>query len=301
MELSLKLSLRRAALWGLLAFAFALPLGRAHAQGGPVTSGAVTVNGARIAYRIQGHGPAMLLVHGYPLSGELFAENRAALAERYTVITPDLRGFGQSTAPDDSGSVQLYAHDMLALLNDLHIQKAIIGGMSMGGMIVLEMYREQPQRFRGMILIDTSAMPASLVEQGEWPGFANQATQKGVPSLVPILLPQMLTGLTRAARPALADFLSGIISQASLNGAVGGANALATRPDSTPTLPTIKVPTLVLVGLSDPIYGFESHLMIYRAIRGSVFFALPAAEHAAILERAAYANQVILYWAARSF
>jgi len=282
------------------AAALSLPLGAAHAQGG-ARSGSVQVGSATIAYRVQGHGPAMMLVHGYPLSGELFAKNRAALSRRYTVVTPDLRGFGSSTTPDTKGGVALYAKDMLAVMDHLNVKKAIIGGMSMGGPVVLEMYREQPQRFRGMILIDTSAMPASLVEQGEWPGFANQATQKGVPSLVPILLPQMLTGLTRAARPALADFLSGIISQASLNGAVGGANALATRPDSTPTLPTIKVPTLVLVGLSDPIYGFESHLMIYRAIRGSVFFALPAAEHAAILERAAYANQVILYWAARSF
>ncbi len=294
----MKFSLRRAALWGLLAFAFALPLGRAHAQGGPVTSGTVSVNGASIAYRVEGHGPAMLLVHGYPLSGELFANNRAVLSRRYTVITPDLRGFGQSTAPDEGGSVQIYAKDMLGLMDQLHVQQAIIGGMSMGGMIVLEMYREAPQRFRGMILIDTSAMAPSVVEQGEWPGFANQAIQKGVPSFVPILLPQMLTGVTRVTRPGLTSFLSGIIAQASLNGAVGGANALATRPDSTPTLPTIKVPTLVLVGLSDPIYGFESHQMISRAIPGSTLVILPAAEHAAILEEADYADYAILGWAA---
>ena len=295
MKTALKTNLCRVALWGLLALAlFARPVS---AQTGTVTSGTVTVNGARIAYRIEGHGPAMLLIHGYPLSGEMFARNRDALARRYTVITPDLRGFGSSTAPDSSGSVQLYAGDMLGLMDQLNIKQAIIGGMSMGGMVVLEMYREQPQRFQGMILIDTSAMAASVVEQGEWPGFANQATEKGVPSFLPILLPQMLTGETRVLRPALATFLGGIISQSSVNGAVGGANALATRPDSTTTLPTIKVPTLVLVGLDDPIYGFESHQMISRAIPGSTFFVLPGAEHAAILEDAVYADAVILYWA----
>jgi len=73
--------------------ASALLLGAAQAQ----TSGTVPVNGAQIAYRVQGHGPALMLVHGYPLSGELFARNRAALSRRYTVVTPDLRGF--ATAP----------------------------------------------------------------------------------------------------------------------------------------------------------------------------------------------------------
>jgi len=277
------------------AAALALPLG-AHAQG--LQSGSVQVGSATIAYRVQGHGPAMMLVHGHPLSGELFAKNRAALARRYTVVTPDLRGFGISTTPDTKGGVELYAKDMLAVMDHLHVRKAIIGGMSMGRPVVFEMYREAPQRFRGMILIDTSAMAPSVVEQGEWPGFANQATEKGAPSFVPILLPQMLTGLTRLTRPGLTGFLSGIIVQTSLNGAVGGANALATRPDSTPALPTIKVPTLVLVGLSDPIYGFESHRMISRAIPGSTLVILPVAEHAATLEEAGYANYAILGWAA---
>ena len=161
------------------------------------------VGSATIAYRVQGHGPAMMLVHGYPLSGELFAKNRAALARRYTVVTPDLRGFGSSTTPDTKGGVELYAKDMLAVMDHLHIRKAIIGGMSMGGPVVLEMYREAPQRFRGMVLIDSTSSPANDVEKAQWPGFGQQARDKGVASMIPVLMPQMLTDPTRTANPRL--------------------------------------------------------------------------------------------------
>lgn len=109
------------------------------------TSGSVEVGSARIAYRVQGHGPAMMLIHDNSLSGELFAKNRVALARRYTVVTPDLRGFGSSSrTPDTKGGVELYAKDMFAVIDHLKVRKAVIGGMFMGGPVVLNMYREAP-------------------------------------------------------------------------------------------------------------------------------------------------------------
>ncbi|WP_034359157.1 alpha/beta fold hydrolase, partial [Deinococcus phoenicis] len=138
-------------------------LGTALAGGSTDTVGAqegfLDVNGARIHYVSVGQGTPMLLLHGYPLSGELFSRNRAALAAAgYRVITIDHRGYGQSVAPaSDPGSLQTYASDALAVMDQLKVPKAIIGGMSMGGPIVFEMYRTAPQRFMGMILIDTIA------------------------------------------------------------------------------------------------------------------------------------------------
>jgi alpha-beta hydrolase superfamily lysophospholipase len=72
-------------------------------------------DGARIHYTVQGEGPALLLIHGYPLNGGLFRDNVAAFAANYQVIVPDLRGFGQSTTPSQEASIQLYARDMLAV------------------------------------------------------------------------------------------------------------------------------------------------------------------------------------------
>ncbi len=198
--------------------------------------GFVEVNGASIYYERTGEGAPIVLIHGYPLSGGLFRDNRDALDDNYTVITLDLRGYGQSTAPDSNATIETYAQDVLDVMTELDVDDAIIGGMSMGGPIVFEMYRRAPERFRGMILIDTTPAPAAPSEAGLWRGVAAQAQQMGVPSLVPVLIKDMLTGATRMDRPALATYLSDIIEQASLNAAVAGANALATRPDSRPTL-----------------------------------------------------------------
>ncbi len=260
-------------------------------------SGSVQVGSATIAYRVEGHGPAMLLVHGFPLSGELFAKNRAALARRYMVVTPDLRGFGASTTPDTKGGVELYAKDMLAVMDHLNIKKAIIGGMSMGGPVVLEMYREQPQRFRGMVLIDSTAAPANDVEKAQWPGFGQQARDKGVASMIPVLMPNMLTGATRAANPHLVNYLGGIVKKGSVNAAVAGGDTLASRPDSRPTLAQVKVPVLFVVGQDDPIYPVEMNQKMHQDTPGSRLAVVPGAAHAAIIEKPEACNRAIAAWA----
>ena len=257
----------------------------------------VNVNGANIFYQVSGSGTPLILIHGFPLSGQLFQGQLAGLNQRFEVITPDLRGFGKSTAPDAQGSIQIYARDILAFMNQLGIRKAIIGGHSMGGQITLQLYREAPQRFLGMILIDTNAMGASIEEQAEWPAFGVQAAQLGVPSIVPTITPQMLTGTERLNnQPATATMMD-ILAEASLNGVIGGGHALATRPDYTDLLPKIAVPTLVLVGVDDPIYSWEVSAMMTLAIPNSTFVIIPQAEHASIFEQPGYSNSVIRQWA----
>ncbi|GMA17071.1 alpha/beta hydrolase (plasmid) [Deinococcus metallilatus] len=261
--------------------------------------GDLDINGARIHYVSQGNGTPMLLLHGYPLSGELFARNRAALAAAgYRVITIDHRGYGRSTAPaSDPGSIPTYAQDALAVMDRLNVPKAIIGGMSMGGPIVFEMYRTAPERFMGMILIDTIANPASVVEQALWGGMAQKAQMFGPQSLAPELLKDMLTGQTRLNRPGDTQFLTNIVKQASVAADVAGAKALANRPDSLPTLGTIKVPTLILEGLEDTVYPPLFSMKMQQNIAGSKLVIIPGAAHAAIFEKAAAANQAIINWA----
>lgn len=262
-------------------------------------SGFLDVNGARIHYVSQGSGTPMLLLHGYPLSGELFARNRDALAAAgYRVITIDHRGYGRSTAPaGDPGSLTTYAQDALAVMDRLNVPRAIIGGMSMGGPIAFEMYKAAPQRFLGLVLINTIANPASIVEQNLWKGMAQKASTFGPQSLVGELLKDMLTGQTRLNRPADAAFLGGIVRQASVAADVAGAAALATRPDYVPFLKTIRVPTLVLGSVEDTVYPPEFSRKMQQNIAGSRLVLIPGAAHAAIFEKADAANRAILDWA----
>lgn len=254
-------------------------------------------DGARIHYQVSGHGPPMLLIHGYPLSGALFARNRPALDDHYTVVTLDQRGYGQSQAPNADATIQTYAQDALALLDKLKVDKAIIGGMSMGGPIALAMYREAPQRFAGLMLIDTTARPAGPPEAGLWNGVATLVRNKGVDALPMVLTKDMLTGQTRLHDTALVDSLKGIVLKASKNGAIAGARALANRPDAQPTLGTIKVSTLIIVGVEDTIYPIDMAKAMQKAIPHAKLAMIPGAAHAAVMEKPDQVDQAILGWA----
>lgn len=257
--------------------------------------GTVTVNGAQVYYKATGSGQPLLLIHGYPLNGELFKNNR--MMSGYRVITVDLPGFGKSKlAPGQTVSIENYAQTMVGFMDAMKLDKAVVGGMSMGGMTLLQMYKIAPERFKGLILIDTTAEPAGIAEAAMWRGTAQQAQQKGVASLVDLLMPRMLTGESRMKMPNQVAPLGNLIKQASVEGAVGAGNALASRPDANPVLPTIKVPTLIVAGLEDNVTAPELQMKMNKAIRGSKLVLIPGAGHASTFEKAGAMNAAVANW-----
>ena len=273
-------------------------MGSAMMNGKIPESGTINVNGAQVFFKSVGSGKPMLLIHGYPLSGELFKDNRTALAAAgFQVITVDLPGFGKSVTPSKEASIENYARTVLGAMDALGLKTATAGGMSMGGMTLLQMYKMAPGRFNALVFIDTTADPAGIAEAAEWRGTAQQAQAKGVASLVPGLLPRMLTGADRMKMPDQVAFLSTLVKQASLNGAVSGANALAARPDANPILPTIKVPTLLVFGVEDNLTPTELAMKMQKGIVGSQLILIPGAGHAATYEKATATNVAILNWA----
>ena len=263
------------------------------------SQGFVERGDAKLFYKSEGSGPAMVLIHGYPLSGELFKNNRSALSQAgYRVVTVDLRGFGRSSAPQsEPGSIATYAQDVLAVMDKLEIQKTVVGGMSMGGMIAFEMYRRAPERFSGLALLTTTANPAGDVEKTFWNAIAAKAESKGSASLVPELMKDMLTGATQAKKPELVRFLSGLIAGASKRGAVAAAKALAGRPDSLPTLATITVPTIIVAGREDTLIPLVFSQKMQQGIKGSKLVVLEGASHAAVIEAPGLLNRALLTWA----
>lgn len=257
----------------------------------------VEVDGARIFYEARGEGPPMLLLHGYPLSGALFARVREALQDQYTIITVDHRGYGLSEAPDAPHSIEVYASDALAVLDHLKFDQAIIGGMSMGGPITLSMYQMAPERFTGMILIDTSAAAAAPPEAGLWRGVEEVIAKNGLDPVITALLPDMLTGETRLREPAVSDYLRKIMQDATVKAGRGGALALAERPDFTSLLGKIKVPTLILVGAEDSLYSIQVSRSMHQKIDNSSLAIVPGGSHATIFEAPGRAAAAIQWWA----
>ena len=257
-----------------------------------------TEDGARIFYEVAGDGSPMLLLHGYPLSGALFARVRDALQGDYTVLTVDHRGYGLSEAPETPEDVATYASDALAVMDHLGFDTAVVGGMSMGGPIALSMYEQAPDRFDGLVLIDTTASAAGPAEAGLWQGVAEVARTAGKEPIITTLLPDMLTGETRLNEPAVSEYLTSIMEGSSVDAFIGGAVALAERPDFTDLLSEIEIPTLVVVGLEDSLYAIPVARDMVEQLPDAELAIIPGGSHAAVFEAPGHVGSAILGWAA---
>jgi pimeloyl-ACP methyl ester carboxylesterase len=253
------------------------------------------VNGMKIFYRVAGQGEPLLLIHGYPLNDNLFKHQRQHLASHFKVITPDLPGFGKSQAKNSKASLAMYAKTMFGLMDKMHIKKACIGGHSMGGMTVVEMYKMHPNRFKCMILFDTAAMAAPLPRKGEWNGFAKLAKKKSnykkkMKMLIP---PDMLSYQDRMHHKQYVHTAKHMIGAASKNGVIGGGHALANRPNNKSVLKKVDVPTLIVVGAQDPVTPVEIAKKMHKAIHGSKLDVVKHASHLAVLEKSSQVDHAI--------
>ena len=283
-----------------MAVSLTAPYGHAQtaATDASAQTGYLSVDGDKIFYKVEGTGLPVLLIHGFPLSSALFAHQLAAFSSTYKVITIDLPGFGNSTTATAKQTETHYATELFALLDQLGIQKAVIGGHSMGGQVTLEMYREQPQRFRAMILFDTNPAAASIVEMAEWPAYGRMAKKMGSASIAPSVVAVMVTGASIAAKPSLQTDITAIVSAAMPLGVAGGGNALTTRSNYTSMLASISVPTLVVEGQDDPVYPLPIAQALAAAIPHSTLAVIPGAAHASMLQAPGATNTAIENWIA---
>lgn len=280
--------------------------GQVQAQSAAAAQGkTVQVDGTTIFYQARGQGQPLLLIHGYPLSGDLFAAQRLALSGQFKVITPDLPGFGHSGNLQDNGgknpqgnvSIGDYAETMLGFMDALGIEQAVIGGHSMGGMITLAMYKRAPERFDGMLLIDTAAIAAPLPRYHLWLGYAKAASKSGGKSMiVELLIPNMFSGDTRLSSAPEVGELKAIIGNASTEGLIAGAYALAQRQSFVDVLSKVDVPALIIVGSDDTLTPIALAKSMNNKIPNSVLAIIADASHAAVIEAPSEVNMAISLW-----
>ena len=240
------------------------------------------LDGVRIFYQLHGRGarPPLLLTHGYGATGDMWRDNVAALAHKRRVLTWDMRGHGASDAPDDP---ELYSHqacvdDMAALLDTTTHNQAVIGGMSLGGYLSLELYRRHPDRVLGLILVDTG------------PGFRNpearEAWNRWALDRADELEANGLSALAgREQREA--DHRHGAL------GLARAARGILVQEDGDvfESLTEIAVPTLIVVGSEDRPFLAAADVMRKRIPRARKI-VLDGGGHAANLDAPAEFNAV---------
>jgi len=210
------------------------------------------IAGARIGYDESGSGLPVVFLHGFPHDRTLWTAQRAALAAQARCLTPDLRGFGDSSTHGPF-TMDQYADDVVALLDALGIPQAVICGLSMGGYVAFALWRRHPSRVRALVLCDTRAEADSLEARGRREAQIALVRAQGPSAIVEPMLTGMVGADTRAQRPEVLTGLRTMMGRQSAAGVIGALQALRDRPDSRPTLGTITVPVLVVVGDQDAL------------------------------------------------
>lgn len=245
----------------------------------------VAVNGVNLAVDVRGQGPAILFIHGFPLDHSTW-EHQVANLEGWMRIAPDLRGMGQSDAPDLGYSMSTYAQDLLALLTALGVDRTVVCGHSMGGYVAFEMLRLAPERVRALILVGSRAEADTPEGRKARDASAAQARDGGAEAIARSMLPRMMSAPNREAKPDLTDRVFRIMASTPVAGMLGAIGAMKDRPDSFPLLRSLGVlPLLVLVGDEDEMIPPErSHAMIEAAPHGSLS-VVSGAGHLPAMER----------------
>ena len=243
------------------------------------------VRGFEMAYDdTGGNGVPLLLIHGFPLDRTLWGAQVRGLADVARVIAPDLRGFGESGMPAGAVTMDTYADDLRALLDALGVKNAVVAGLSMGGYIAFAFYRKNPERVRGLILADTKAGPDSPEGKKGRDDNAALARAQGAGAVGDKMLPKMLTPKTATERTFISNAARTMMARQPVNGVVGALQAMRDRPDSTPTLEGITVPTLVITGAEDTLIPPTEAQAMQSAIRGARLVSIPGTAHLANFE-----------------
>jgi 3-oxoadipate enol-lactonase len=255
---------------------------------GPRISGGnarkITVNGVSLAVEVRGDGPAILFVHGYPLARSIWSHQIDGL-EGWRRIAPDLRGMGESEAPDLGYGMATYADDLIAILDHLGVERAVVAGLSMGGYVAFELVRRCRTRIIGLVLADTRAEADSAEARRRRETAAQQVREHGAAAIADAMLPEMLAPRAKEKDPALADRVWRMMAATPVPGIVGALSAMRDRADSTPLLPTLgDIPTLVLVGAEDRISPLDGARAMADRIPGARLLVVPDAGHLAPLE-----------------
>lgn len=253
----------------------------------------VRVNGINMFYSAMGAGQPVVLIHGYPLDHAMWDPQIEQLSRNYFVLGPDLRGHGRSDASSGPYTMDLLARDVNALIEHLHLGPVVLGGMSMGGYVAFAFMRLFPERVRGLILVDTRAEADTPEAKARREQQAQTVLRSGTKEVVDQMVVKMFTEKTAREDPKLVERVRRMMESTSPTGIAGALLGMAERPDSTVTLESIRVPTLILVGSQDSVTTVEHAKNMASRIPKSQLVVVPEAAHLTTLERPVEVNLAI--------
>ena len=258
------------------------------------------VNGVRTHYERYGpeDGVPVLLIHGHPFDHSLWTPQAEMLAAvGYRVITPDLRGYGRSELPEgtaDRTYLSDFADDLAALLTELGVERAVVGGVSMGGQITMEFARRYPTRVRALVLSDTS--PVAETEAGK--AFRHQVADRllaeGMGDFADEAIDRMIAPYNVTDQPDVAAHVLGMMRGTDPRAAAAALRGRAERPDYREALAATEVATLVVVGADDAYTPVADAHDLYELLPHATLAVIDKAGHLPNLEQPEDFNDALL-------
>lgn len=253
-----------------------------------------TLNGVRINWREAGAGDPLIFIHGFPFDGSMWDPQLAAVPPGWRFIAPDLRGFGASEA-SGSGSYEIdtYADDVVALLDNLGIDQAVICGLSMGGYVALSLVKRYPDRVRALVLVDTRANADTAEAKANRITLAARARAEGTKPVIDTMLPHLVSPHTRLKQPAAVEKVRRMMEAAAPESLARALEGMAGRSDYVADLAGINVSTLVIRGEQDDIIVAGEMELIARTVRGARHEVIALAGHVPNLEASDVFNKIV--------
>jgi 3-oxoadipate enol-lactonase len=245
----------------------------------------VSLADIELAVEDRGSGPVLLFVHGFPLDHTMWQAQIDEFSQRYRVLAPDLRGFGQSRLGDGPVIMRRYADDLAAMLDRLSVKnKIVFCGLSMGGYIAWQFWQKYAERLAALILCDTRAVADTPQAKTGRAELAARVKAAGPQAAADAMLPKLFGPESQRDHPAAVAETRAAILRNSPAGIAAALDGMANRPDASDTLAGINVPTLVIVGEHDTLSPPAEMRGIAEQIPGAQFALIPAAGHMSPLE-----------------
>lgn len=263
--------------------------------------------GSTLAYFDSGTGLPVVFLHPTPFDHQYWLPLIGEL-KGVRAIAPDFRGHGASELGSDLPvglfkrvpdapvlTMQQLARDTLALLDALEIENAVFAGCSIGGYVLFELWRQAPERMRGLAFVCSKPQPdaeANLVRRAE---TIARARAGETPALYDGMTQTLIGATARERRPEIVAELRATMTMLP-EGLVATQAGLATRPDSVPTIASITAPVLAIAGVEDPGITVEEMRALETAAGGCVFHTLGEAGHLAAYEEPFAVVRLLAEW-----
>ena len=246
-------------------------------------------------FQESGSGKPVVLLHAFPLSRKMWQPQIEALsAAGFHVILPDLRGFGENHNFADINTMEDLAKDVCELMVNLKIERAIIGGLSMGGYVTFNFYRLFPEKFAGLLLFDTNSAADTEEKREARFDLIDEIEKSGAQALIDGMLPNLISDWTKENNPDLVAKLKAMFAETNPQAAIAALRGMAERQDHSNILKDINVPTLLIFGEHDKITNLEIGEKMHAKIPDAALTKIKNAGHYSNLEQPEAFNDALV-------